>query len=199
MRRGKMLMKTWLVAALCVCVPWAATCAADEKLEGLMPYESNAGATVILTGLLTQDSFEFESMRVVGSQLAGRPADPDQFRVALFDADGRLLDVMKTWSPLLTFVWDVIDESSDEDRREGGKEQQKLKESAIYLSEGFVEIAVPASLTLETVGLSWPEGKEITRIAVGEEVRRFCERTRGNAACEAVVEKERPRIRAERS
>jgi hypothetical protein len=183
MRRGKMLMNRWLVAALCACAPWAATSAADETLEGLLPYESNAGATVILTGLLTQKAFKFESMRVVGSRLAGRPADPDQFRISQFNAEGKLLDVMKTWSPLLSFEWDVV-EAKERSEEGHAHEEPSLKETAHDHSERHVEITVPASIALETVALSWPEGREIARIKVGEEIRRFCERTRGNAACE---------------
>jgi hypothetical protein len=125
--------------------------------DGLMPYEPGDGITAIVRGLLSKESFKLESVRIVGARLGGRAADPDQFRVMLLDAEGRQIGLVTTWSPLLTFEWN-------------GE-----KESATESPQRVVDILFPASLGLESVALGWTEGREVARVSVGEEIRKFCE------------------------
>jgi hypothetical protein len=133
-----------------------------------MPFdETGDGATVVLTGLLTPKYFKLESIRVVGAQPAGRAADPDQFRVLLLDAGGNKLEVVKMWSPLMTFQWD----------------EEGQHESASQAGERLVDISIPATIAVERVSLSWPGSKPIAVVDVGEYVRKFCEERPENPAC----------------
>lgn len=160
-------MNKWWVAVLCACVPWAVTPAAEESVEGLAPYEPGDGVTVVLRGVLTREWFKVESVRIVGARLAGRAADPDQFRMRLLDAEGRTLGLVSTWSPLLSFEW--------------GEEG----EFARHHEERIVDLHVPASLAIDSITLGWSDGAEIARVSVGAQIREFCELQPQNPGCEA--------------
>jgi hypothetical protein len=141
---------------------------AAEPLEGRVPLQSTgSGATVILSGTLTRPSFKLKSVRVVGSRLASKSSDPDQFRATLLGARGKELETVKMWSPLLRFDWD-----------EEGK-----RESARKLDGRSVEISVPASILLQEVVLSWTDGKQVARVNVRSQIQRFCKDTPLNPAC----------------
>lgn len=159
-------MNRWWLGALCACAALAR--AGEPEVDGLMSFEeTDNGATVVMTGLLTPKYFKLDSVRVVASHPAGRTGDPDQFRALLLDASGNKLELVKMWSPLLEFQWDA----------------EGQHESASQQSERLVDIAIPASLTLERVSLSWPGAKPMAVVEVGEYVRRFCDARPENPAC----------------
>ena len=167
MRRWRLLVLGSLAAALCA---GAHAAPPAESMEGMVSLESSGdGATLLVTGVLTASSFEFQAMRVVGSRLAGRTSDPDQLRVYLFDARGGKLGVLKTWSPLLQFQWDI----------------EGVRESALNLEKAVVIIQIPATLTLAEISLRWPQGKEMIRLDVRDAIRSFCELMPKNPACGA--------------
>jgi hypothetical protein len=137
------------------------------RRDGLVSVQANgSGATVVVSGRLTERSFTVESVVVDGSRVAGRSSDPDQFRATLLDADGRELETIRTWSPLLRLGW-------------SGEGQHRRA----VLPERMVQISVPLSPSLESVRLHWPDGRTIARVAVGDVVRDFCAVTPANPAC----------------
>ncbi|HEX6395948.1 MAG TPA: hypothetical protein VFZ95_00865 [Steroidobacteraceae bacterium] len=159
-------MNRWWLVATCACASLVQ--ASQPAVDGLMPFdETGDGATVVISGLLTSKSFKLESVRVVGARPAGRAGDPDQFRALLLDASGNKFELVKMWSPLLAFQWD----------------EEGVRESASQSSERFVDISIPATLQLERVSLSWPAGKSIAVVDVGEYVRKFCAERPENPAC----------------
>jgi hypothetical protein len=159
--------------------------AAEEPLEGMMPIETGDGATLILTGYLSREKFELKEIRIVGSRLASRSSDPDQFRATLLDVEGRMIGAVKMWSPLLTFVWDL----------------EGLHESAESSDHRVVDIQVPATIAIDRVILSWPQGMneemnegkydgkyEVASLSVAEEIGQFCKLSPRNPACSARVD-----------
>ena len=139
MRRGRLLVG--LLAVVLGAGPGIVP-AAEELLEGMMPIETGDGATLIMTGYLSRERFELKEIRIVGSRLASRSSDPDQFRATLLDVEGRMIGAVKMWSPLLTFVWD----------------HEGLHESAESSDHRVVDIQVPATIAIDRVILSWPQG-----------------------------------------
>jgi hypothetical protein len=168
MRLGRLLMASLGAAVLGAGVA-AAPAAEEFSTDGLVSLESAGdGATVIVTGWLSQEKFELKDVRIAGSRLAGKAGDPDQFRITLLDREGRRLGTVKTWSPLLSLQWDA----------------EGLKESAQGFTDRVVEILIPASLTLSQVAFTWTESKyEVARVDVGEVVYRFCKEMPDNPAC----------------
>lgn len=139
-----------------------------EGEPGMRPLgNSGSGATLILSGILTRESFKLTSMRVVGSRLAGKSSDPDQFRVTLLNVAGQELETVRMWSPLLRLDWDSTDKH----------------ETATTLAQRAVNISVPASIALNQVVLGWPDGKKVATIKVGPEIYRFCLQSPQNPAC----------------
>jgi hypothetical protein len=128
---------------------------------------SGDGATLILTGMLSRETFLLYSADVVGSRLAGRSSDPDQFRAILLGPDGQELETIAMWSPLDQFQWDVNNEH----------------ETRYTFTSREVDILVPISSDVETVILSWPEAPEIARIEVGDIIHKFCDQFPQNPAC----------------
>ncbi len=140
---------------------------ANGSRVGLVPLASNgSGATVVLSGALTEKAFKVEAVRVEGSRLAGKSSDPDQFRATLLDSAGRELETIRMWSPLLRLVWNA----------EGRHEP-------VTLAKRRVRIPVPVSTSLESVVLSWTGGRRVARVSVGDEVREFCAGAPANPAC----------------
>ncbi len=168
MRRGGLLTIS-LLAVLSAGCPGSARrpVKSDAGLISLQP--AGDGATLVLSGVLTRESFKLKSMHVEGSRLAGKGSDPDQFRATLLGASGQELEVVKMWSPLLRFEWDP----------------EGQHESARTLDKHSVEISIPASTLLDQVVLSWADGKEVAHVKVGPEIRRFCKRSPQNAACKS--------------
>lgn len=169
MRRGGLLVG--LLAVVLGAGPGIAT-AAEQPLEGMMPIETGDGATLILTGYLSRDKFELKEIRIVGSRLASRSSDPDQFRATLLDVEGRMIGAVKMWSPLLTFAWDL----------------EGLHESAESSDYRVVDIQVPATIAIDRVILSWPHGKyegkyEVANVSVAEKIGQFCKFSPQNPAC----------------
>lgn len=165
MRRGGLLVG--LLAVVLGAGPGIAP-AAEQPLEGMMPIETGDGATLILTGYLSRERFELKEIRIVGSRLASRSSDPDQFRATLLDVEGRMIGAVKMWSPLLTFVWDL----------------EGLHESAESSDPRVVDIQVPATIAIDRVILSWPHGKyEVANLSVAEEMGQFCKFSPQNPAC----------------
>jgi hypothetical protein len=149
-------------------VALTSTPAVQEPSDGLIPVASSGdGATLVLSGVLTRETFTLESLRVVASRLAGRSSDPDQFRVMLLGPSGRELGTVTMWSPLTQFEWDMANEH----------------EVARTWDKRRVDIPIPASVDLQTVVLGWPAGKVIARFEVGDKIREFCSRTPDNPAC----------------
>lgn len=152
---------------------WLVACNSTTKrpeptTSVLVPYDSGAsGASLIVSGVLTHESFKPRSIRVIGWRLAGKSSDPDQFRVQLLDPLGRELGVQKMWSPLLRFVWNAEGE----------------REAVQELDNRDVQISVPVSILVNQIVLSWPNGREVARIKVGGEIRTFCLQTPENPAC----------------
>jgi hypothetical protein len=139
----------------------------DASRSGLVSLRSNgSGATLVLSGLVTPDTFKVQSVRVEASRPAGRSSDPDQFRATLLDSDGREIDIVRMWSPLTRLAW-----SND------GKHQLET------LTARPVDLSIPASAGLDVVVLGWTNGKEVARISVGREVRAFCASAPQNPAC----------------
>lgn len=178
MRRGRLLVG--LVAVVLGAGPGIVP-AAEQPLEGMMPIETGDGATLIMTGYLSRERFELKEIRIVGSRLASRSSDPDQFRATLLDVEGRMIGAVKMWSPLLTFVWDI----------------EGLHESAESSDHRVVDIQVPATIAIDRVILSWPrgmnEGKydgkyEVANLSVAEEIGQFCKLSPQNPACSARVD-----------
>jgi hypothetical protein len=140
---------------------------AGQTPDGLVPLRSNqTGATILLSGVLTKESFKLGSVQVVGSRLAGKSSDPDQFRAAVLDPNGRTIDTVKMWSPLLRFVWN----------KRGHDEAWTFKKRKVHL-------AIPASRKAQFVILRWPGGKAIGRIRVDHQVRAFCAAAPDNPSC----------------
>ena len=142
--------------------------------EGLVSLDSAGnGATLLITGYLSRERFELKDVRVVGSRLAGKSSDPDQFRATLLDVNGKQIGLVKMWSPLLSLEWDP----------------EGLHESAQSLAQRNVVIQVPATLTLSQVVFSWPEGKyEVGRVQLRDEMLTFCKQFPANPACDAKSE-----------
>ena len=139
-----------------------------QSQSGFVSLESNgAGATAVLSGALTRKSFETESVRVVGSRLAGRSSDPDQFRATVLDSDGDEIETVRMWSPLLRLEWD----------RKGSRHGET------FLKRAQVHISVPVSNSAARVVLGWPGGREVAQVEIGREVRSFCARASDNPAC----------------
>jgi len=139
-----------------------------ESTEGLIPIDSSGGgATLVASGVLTPNTFVLESLRVVGSPMASRSTDPDQFRVTLQDAHGRELETVRMWSPLSRFQWD----------------EPRQNETVRTLEKRRLDIPIAASLDLEYVVLSWPDGKVVARLNVRQAIRDFCAKTPANPAC----------------
>ena len=168
MRYGRLLVAAMGTAILGAGVA-SALAAEDFPAEGMVSLQSTGdGATLIVTGWLSQEKFELKDVRIAGARLAGRAGDPDQFRIALFDLAGRQVGEVRTWSPLLSLQWDA----------------EGLKESAQGFNDRTVEILIPVSSTLSQVALSWPEGKsEVGRVNVGDVIARFCKEMPDNPAC----------------
>jgi hypothetical protein len=139
--------------------------------EGLVSLDSSGtGATLWITGYLNRERFELKAVRVVGSRLAGKSSDPDQFRATLLDAKGNKLGLVKMWSPLLSLQWDP----------------EGLHETAQDLAERNVVIQVPATLALNQVVFTWPGGKsEAGRVQLRDEIVAFCKEFPANPACDA--------------
>ena len=169
MRRGRLLVAGLGAAMLATGMVSAPAAEEEFSTEGMVSLESAGdGATVIMTGWLTREKFELKDVRISGSRLTGKSSDPDQFRATMIDTAGRELGVLRTWSPLLTLEWDM----------------ERQNENARNLDERTVEILVPASLTLNEVVLSWPDGKyEVARISVGDAIAIFCKESPANPAC----------------
>jgi hypothetical protein len=104
---------------------------------------------------------------VVGSRLASKASDPDQFRATLLGPEGKELGTIKMWSPLLRLEWDA----------------ERQHESARRLDRRRVEIPVPASILLQEVVLNWPDGKTVARVNVRAQIQRFCGSSPANPAC----------------
>lgn len=144
--------------------------------EGTVPLAaSGSGATVVITGSLSREDFALKSVRVVGSRLASRSSDPDQFRAQLLDVTGREIETVRMWSPLLSLEWN----------REG------TQESAHILTRRDVEISVPASIGMQAVILSWPGDNALARVNVSRQVAKFCLQKPGNPACSTITRKNR--------
>lgn len=186
MRRGRLLVG--LLAVVLGAGP-GIVFAAEQPLEGMMPIETGDGATLIMTGYLSRERFELKEIRIVGSRLASRSSDPDQFRATLLDVEGRVIGAVKMWSPLLTFAWDL----------------EGLHESAESSDHRVVDIQVPATIAIDRVILSWPQGMsegkyegkyevrydgkyEVANLSVAREIGQFCELSPQNPACSARVD-----------
>jgi len=168
MRRGRLLV-AGLGAAILGAGMASAPAAEGFSTEGMVSRESvGDGATLIVTGWLTQERFELKDVRIAGSRLAGRASDPDQFRVTLLDIKGREFDIVRMWSPLLSLQWDA----------------EGLNETAQSFDGRVVEIQIPASSTLNEVVFSWPDRKyEVGRVKVGAAIEGFCKEMPDNPAC----------------
>jgi hypothetical protein len=141
----------------------------EEPRDGLVSVNSSGdGITLILLGTLSRETFLLDSVEVVGSRLAGRSSDPDQFRVLLLGLDGQAIDTIAMWSPLTQFEWDINSE----------------QETLYAFTERKVDIPIPVSIDVEIVILSWPDEPEIANIQVGNYIRKFCDQTPENPACQ---------------
>lgn len=169
MRRGRLLVAGLGAAMLATGMAGASAGEEEISTEGLLSLESAGdGATVIVTGWLTREKFELKDVQISASRLAGSSTDPDQFRATMIDTSGRELGVLKMWSPLVTLEWDM----------------ERLQENARSLDDRTVQIRIPASLTLNEVVLSWPDGKyEVARVSVGDAIASFCKQMPANPAC----------------
>jgi len=153
-----------LVVGACTSNPTHENVASD----GLVSLESaGGGATVIVSGTLTRESFTRASVRVVGSRSAAKSSDPDQFRATLYDKQGRSLQIIKMWSPLLRLEWD-----------------KTLKhESIVTVQQRVVAISLPITIFVEQIEFSWPDGARIATVQVGPAVKRFCQSASQNPSC----------------
>jgi len=153
-----------LIVGACTSQPAHDNAASD----GLVSLGSaGGGATVIVSGTLTRESFTRVSVRVVGSRSAEKSSDPDQFRATLYDQQGKRLQSIKMWSPLLRLAWD-----------------KALKhESVVTVQQRVVAISLPVTIFVEQIEFSWPDGTRIATVRVGPAVKRFCQRASQNPSC----------------
>lgn len=135
---------------------------------GTVPLTSSGdGITLLLRGMLSRERFALEQVETVGSRLASRSPDPDQFRIARYSSTGEMLDMMHLWSPLDRFEWDS----------EGQRERR------VSVVEARVEIPVPAHIGVAGIELQWPDGARLGRIDVSSALQTFCAKAPVNPGC----------------
>jgi len=138
---------------------------ADAGLVSLR--ETGDGGTLWIYGQLTTETFRLDSLRADPARLAGRGADPDEFRVVLLDREREPRLTVSTWSPLGRHVWDSAG----------------VQESYRTVPSRTTGIPVPIRPWLALVRFAWPSGAVSGEVDVEAVVRRFCRDRPENPGC----------------
>lgn len=135
---------------------------------GTVPLTSSGdGITLLLRGVLNRERFALEQVEAVGSRLASRSPDPDQFRIVRYNSTGEVLDTVHLWSPLDRFEWDSAGQ----------------RERRVSVVEARVEIPVPVYIGVAGIELQWPGGARLGRIDVSSALQTFCAKSPVNPGC----------------